>query len=88
MTDIDEDMSDQSLRTEVANLKERVAELESELTLERNRGTCTCMCVRYTLIQAIYALALLVYASSNDIVLLHLFYKCIFCSLYSCSRDP
>lgn len=35
---IDEDMSDQSLRTEVANLKERITELEGELKLEKNRG--------------------------------------------------
>ena len=31
-------MSDQSLKTEVANLKEKVHDLEEELDMERNRG--------------------------------------------------
>ena len=34
----DVDVSDQSLRAEVANLKEKIQELEEELSLERNRG--------------------------------------------------
>ena len=34
----DVDVSDQSLRAEVANLKEKIQELEEDLSLERNRG--------------------------------------------------
>ena len=40
----DADVSDQSLKVEVANLKERVHELEEELAMEKNRGVLTaCM---------------------------------------------
>ena len=34
----DSDLKQPSLRIEVANLKEKVQELEEELALERNRG--------------------------------------------------
>ena len=34
----DADLEELSLRVEVANLKEKVQELEEELALERNRG--------------------------------------------------
>ena len=37
-TSDDADVSDQSHRAEVANLKERVSELEEELAMEKNRG--------------------------------------------------
>ena len=32
------DVSDHSRRAEVANLKERISELEEELSMEKNRG--------------------------------------------------
>ena len=44
------EVSEQSLKAEVANLKERIHELEEELAMEKNRGQCeyfTCLCCKY-----------------------------------------
>ena len=37
-SDNDEDVGERDMRTQVANLKDRVEELELELAQERNRG--------------------------------------------------
>lgn len=44
--DNDEDVGERDMSTQVANLKNRVEELETELAQERNRGSeCTLVCI-------------------------------------------